>query len=476
MRNPILIQFNNSAQIMKIRPKIRGGQGSCSQCITSVVSNLHVTRITSYCRVSYELHPIHLSEHPSSNIDLDEPAREVQMKDSLKAALWCALSLLLCTFTSSNMTIPSSFSSAHKTSYLQENSPVESIIKVLTSYQVDSHIEVVLVGDAFQSAMVGELSSSLKVLSDVAAAASPLKFVHEELVYHISVGGGLEQKIRDRISLNSNSVSVKAIGEVLSEFHSHAATATTIFVVHLGNLSSHTYSAKIANCPQRAFLAKTGFALLDLSARAAILRSTDNSNDHIISEMEFSFLNSVQKTSHSNAMHTSIHDLASLIHRSGEAIIPFPIFSSDIALLGDASASTGRKRMDIIEPEIYEVMPYVDEASPIQDETAIDIVVFILCMAGGECVDDRDTKHAIENLLVELSADVNNINLVSYHISADKDTHLAHAIHAATSYASPGSSDSLKVRAVQHLTAFHCTTYSSSYHLIRAGSNFTTQS
>ena len=352
----------------------------------------------------------------------------------------------LVPMTFANMIIPSSFSTAHKTSFLRENSPIESIIKVLSSYQIDSHIEVVLVGNIFESAMVGELSSSLKVLSDVAAAASPLKFIHEELVYHVSMGGGLEQKIRERIQDNPNSVSTDAIGEMLSEFHSHAATATTIFVIHLGNVSSHTYSSKVANCPQRAFLAKKGFALLDLSAQALILRSTDNSHDHILSETDFPLFNSLVQNSGTISMHTSIHDLASLIHRSGEAIVPFPIFSSDLALMGDASASTGRKRLNIIEAPIYEIMPYVDEGAPVQDENAIDIVVFTLCMTRGECEDDVDTKQAIKTLLVELSADVHNINLVSYHISADKDPHLSHAIHSATSYASPGSSDSVKVR------------------------------
>ena len=368
------------------------------------------------------------------------------MIEFFRAFFYYTVSLWLVPITFANMIIPSSFSTAHKTSFLQENSPIESIIKVLSSYQIDSHIEVVLVGNTFESAMVGELSSSLKVLSDVAAAASPLKFVHEELVYHVSMGRGLEQKIRERIQNNPNSVSTDAIGEVLSEFHSHAATTTTLFVIHLGNVSSHTYSSKVANCPQRAFLAKKGFALLDLSARALILRSTDNGNDHIISETEFPLLNSASQHSGTKSMQTYIHDLASLIHRSGEAIVPFPIFSSDLALMGDASASTGRKKLNIIEAPIYETMPYVDEESPVQDETAIDIVVFTLCMAGGECEDDVDTKQAIKTLLVELSADVHNINLISYHLSADKDPHLSHAIHSATSYASPGSSDSVKVR------------------------------
>ena len=362
---------------------------------------------------------------------------------TLRLAVACCL-LSLCSTVLASMVIPSSFSAAHKTTYLQENTPIESVLKVLSSFEMDSHIEVVLVGESFTPAIVNELTASLKVLSDVAAAASPLKFVHEELVYHVSLGTGLEQKIRDRMLGNPQSVSAEAIGEVLGEFHSLAATSTTLFVIHSGSLNSHTYASKVAFCPQKTFLAEGGFALLDLSARSVTLRSTANGNDHIISETEFPFLDS--NTAGSNAMHTSIHDLAALIHRSGEAIVPFPIFSSDMALLGDASASSGRKGRDIITETDYESLPYINEAAPVKDETAIDVVVFTLCMTEAACADDKDTKHAVENLLSKLSGNIHNTNLVSYHMSADKDAQLAHAIHAATSYSSPGSSQAIKVR------------------------------
>lgn len=319
--------------------------------------------------------------------------------------------------TCATMVIPPSFSAAHKTTYLQENSPIESVIKVLSSFEIDSHIEVVLIGDTFTSAMVGELTSSLQVLSNVAVAASPLKFVHEKLVYHISIGYGLEEKIRQKIAGSYNNlISPNVLGELLSEFHTHGATSTTFFVLHSGSLNSHTYLGKLPTCPQRAFLSKEGFALLDLSAHAFNIRNTGESHDHITSETEFPFLDSVKGISN-NAMHTSLHDLATLIHRSGEAMVPFPIFSSDVALMGDGSASSGRKSLDIIEKEQHEYVHYVEEAAPVEDVNAIDILVFTLCMASAECRDDRDTKHAIENLLQEFSGETHNVNLVSFHIS-----------------------------------------------------------
>jgi hypothetical protein len=187
-------------------------------------------------------------------------------------------------------------------------------------------------------------------------------------------------------------------------------------VLHSGSLNSHTYSGKLPTCPQRAFLSREGFALLDLSAHAFNIRNTGEGHDHIISETEFPFLDSIKGISN-NAMHTSLHDLATLIHRSGEAMVPFPIFSSDVALMGDGSAFSGRKVLDIIEFELHEQAHYVDEAAPVEDTNAIDIVVFTLCMTSAECKGDRDTKHAIEKLLKEFSGETNNVNLASFHIS-----------------------------------------------------------
>ena len=372
-----------------------------------------------------------------------------RMMASHRLVLGCVLLSLLSTLTLANMIIPPSFSAAHKTTYLQDNTPIESILKVLSSFEIATHIEVVLVGRDFTAAMATELSTSLKVLSDVSAAASPLKFVHEELVYHVSLGTGLEEKIIERVtrppSTAPHAASVEAVGEVLGEYHRLGATSTTLFVIHSGKRNTYKYAAKVDFCPQRTFLAKNGFALLDLTATAHTIRSTDNGNDHIISQMEFPFLENAKNVDDSAVFHTSLHDLAALIHRSGEAIVPFPIFSSDMALLGDASASTRRKSLEIdVDPE-YEQAPYINEAAPVQDETAIDIVVFTLCMSSDQCNDDSDTTHAVENLLAGLSENVHNVNLVPFHISANEDPQLAHAIHAATSYSSPGSNDPVKV-------------------------------
>jgi hypothetical protein len=126
------------------------------------------------------------------------------------------------------------------------------------------------------------------------------------------------------------------VADLLSEYFLQASTSTTIFIYHSGSVNSHTYkehSYKQHSCPQRTFLSKEGFALLDLSAQAFSIRSTDTSNDHIISEIEFPFLET-KKNSNDARTRTSLHDLATLIYRSGESVVPFPIFSSDMALLG----------------------------------------------------------------------------------------------------------------------------------------------
>lgn len=347
--------------------------------------------------------------------------------------------------TGATMEIPPSFSAVHKTSYLKENSPIESVLKVLSSYEIDSHIEVVLVGDAFTPAILDELSRSLKVLSDVAAAASPLKFVHEQLVYHVSSGVGLEAKIRLLLQDKAESVAIDPIGEVLGQFHAQSATPTTIFVLHSGSLNSHKYTGAIPTCPQRTFLAREGYALIDLSARAEVIRSVAAGNDHIVSETEFKFLTPDRALQSSGAMHTSIHDLAALIHQSGEAMVPFPIFSSDLALFGDSSASSVRKAAEIGETHHSREVHYVDEEAPVQDTTIIEVVVFTLCMNSELCDDDVETKHAVEGLLTELSGDTHNVRFSAFHFAADTDPQIAHAIHSATSYSAQGSPDILKV-------------------------------
>lgn len=369
----------------------------------------------------------------------------MRMLSPYALAAQCFIALLwVSDFTRATMEIPPSFSAVHKTSYLKETSPIESVLKVLSSYEIDSHIEVVLVGDAFTPAMLDELSKSLKVLSDVAAAASPLKFVHEQLVYHVSSGVGLEAKIRQLFQDKAELVALDPIGEVLGQYHAQSATPTTIFILHSGNLNSHAYSGSILTCPQRTFLSREGYALIDLSARAQVIRSVAAGNDHIVSETEFKFLDSDKVQYSSSAMHTSIHDLAALIHQSGEAIVPFPIFSSDLALFGDSSASSVRKATEIGEVHHSKEVHYVNEEPPIQDMTIIEVVVFTLCMNSELCDDDVETKHAVEGLLSELSGDTHNVRFSVFHFAADADPQIAHAIHAATSY-SQGSTETLKV-------------------------------
>lgn len=285
---------------------------------------------------------------------------------SLHYTFLCTL-ISLCIYPTvvHSMTIPSSFSAAHKTTYLQENSPIESILKVLSSYEMDSHIELVLIGQIFTSNIIDELTHALEVLSDIASIASPLKFMHEKLIYHISIETGLETKINNIVKENkdrNNRLSSDAMGNVLSEYHEYSGTLTTLFIYHSGHLHSHSYTNEYNEhtvqenkqnndniCPQRAFLSKNGYALLDISAQAYTVKSNINGNDHIVSETEFSSLdhknnqNRVVTNGRSNDVSnqiktTIIHDLATLIFRSGESIVPFPVFSSDISLLGISNA------------------------------------------------------------------------------------------------------------------------------------------
>ena len=357
-----------------------------------------------------------------------------------------------------SLVIPASFSAVHKTTYLQENTSIESVLKVLSSFEIDSHIEIVLVGNGFTTAIKDELQRSLKALSDVAATTSPLKFVHEQFVYHVSSDAVLNAKLLLHLQPSTGLVDLSLLGHVLTEYHDNAANPTTIFVIHSGSASSYSYDSTFPSCPQRTFLARKGFALLDLSASAEKIRSTSSGNDHIVSDMDFTFLGPAGAQQGSSAIHTSVHDLATLIHRSGEALVPFPIFSSDMALFGDSSASSIRKALAIQDPHHSKAVHYVDEEPPIQDETLIEVVVFNICMVHGNCVDDDDTSHALQNLLSGISSNSHNVVTVAAHLSADSSPEIAHAIHAATSYSPNGSPGSLKVsECVDNLLQCICT-------------------
>ena len=197
--------------------------------------------------------------------------------------------------------IPTSFSSQHKTTYLPNNPSLDAVLKVLSNYEVDTHVEVVLVGKVFSQNTASELSSKLEYLSTLSAHGSPFSFVHEKLIYHTSLGNVLDDSLAKLIDRKSNkmnnnfirknnvnnnanvSIIIDAadVGKLLADFHFRASTQTTLFVLHSSATTdkslkdnddlggAYSYKSALPYCTQRAFIAcNDGFAWIDLTAKA----------------------------------------------------------------------------------------------------------------------------------------------------------------------------------------------------------------
>ena len=331
------------------------------------------------------------------------------------ACLWLLL-LPSCSIAEFRLLTPPSFPVGIATTAVasnwQEAHAVESLIKVLSTYRVQSHIDVVLVGDTFTAAMVDGLTSSIRELSQLASKATPLKYTHEELIFHVALGSGIKEELQAVMKAGGRYIAPDKITPILSEYHAHMAmTTTTIFVYHSGTAGSYAYASSVPSCPQRAFLSKEGFALIDLSAKFISIRSVVDAVEHAVSTAEFPFLEK-GKVADRTAMQASLHDLATLIHRSGEALVPFPVFASDTALLGG-------------EPTMQS-----------GTYTGTDCVILTICLYEGVCEDDKNTVDAVYKLANEfLFGQKSTMGVFTYEVSVDSDAAVAHALHAASSFA-----------------------------------------
>jgi len=123
---------------------------------------------------------------------------------SLFGAALC-LALVLCLSEAHDalkpqLRVPASFSYNHETHDLADASFV-GVLDLLSSYEIDSHVDVVLVGSQrdFDRKFADALSEKLDTLSTVSAYASPLTYVHEKILYHIALGSTIESKVRQSL-------------------------------------------------------------------------------------------------------------------------------------------------------------------------------------------------------------------------------------------------------------------------------------
>ena len=75
--------------------------------------------------------------------------------------------------------VPASFSYDHKSGF-EGNMTLDRVLEVVSQYEVDSHVEVILVGKSFDKGTA--LMSRLESLAKISAFSSPLSHVHEKIV------------------------------------------------------------------------------------------------------------------------------------------------------------------------------------------------------------------------------------------------------------------------------------------------------
>ena len=220
----------------------------------------------------------------------------------------------LCFQSVGAVVFPPAFSNEHK-AYSKPNPTFVDIIRMLSKFEIDSHIEVVLVGQIFTESVAGDLSRALEVLSVVSSQHSPFQSIHEKLVYHISIGKTLEREIETAFNDHGKVIEPSIIEKIFTDYHNRASTFTTLFILHRADFS-RSYVSSLRFCSQRSFISPNGLAWLDLSAKSSeIYPSTVR--DNILPVPNFEKITNL-------SFGVNIHEIASLIHRSGEALVPVP--------------------------------------------------------------------------------------------------------------------------------------------------------
>ena len=106
------------------------------------------------------------------------------------------LIVLLYINISHALTLPESFSLSHKKVDVADDSSNNYINTLLNKYELDTHIEIVILGDDINdSKEIKTIEFALDHLSSMSTLGSPLKHTHEKYIYHLSTPQGLKDSI-----------------------------------------------------------------------------------------------------------------------------------------------------------------------------------------------------------------------------------------------------------------------------------------
>ena len=307
------------------------------------------------------------------------------------------LSLLCREFVT--LKFPQSFSVNHVDVSLV-NPPVRDIIDQLSKFEVDLHIQIVLVGADFSDTTIRDVSQGLDTFSSMTISGSPSSYMHEKFIYHVSIVRSLEEPLLNAIK--SSPVDSTIIDKILSNHHSLGMASTTIFVLQLMRFNSgyqYSYQNIYFDCPQRSFISSSGFAWIDLSAKSFDIGPTFRGSN-ILRQPKLS--NSSQPLDSKK--------LSYLIHHSSEALNPFPYssFSHYIS---------------------------INKRPP----RTISLLLITICSTPNEkslCSTDPIALSTAESIIRLYSSSFLQIGYTTVVFSLHESPALAHAVHASTMYTS----------------------------------------
>jgi len=328
--------------------------------------------------------------------------------------------ILICYYQVYCLLIPESFQDNHKRSY-QKDITTSNLLKILSLYEIDSHIEIVLLGKIFNYKVAEDLSKTLDILSSTSRKFTPLKYVHEKLIYHVTISTSLEKQIYDIIALN-NTVKEENISKLLSDYHIRATTTTTLFIMYFEDIyGNYSYISPLSYCSQSAFIASSGYAWLDLSSKTSIVTPTFIEKD-IVLVPDFSKLVLSGKKS-------NLYQLASLIHRSGEALIPFPLSNKDFIQMIPLPSNSFTSS-EIMKNSISSIYTVTDISREIQ------IVLITICVLDDVtlCDDDKLSYSTIEQLCQIYSTSSLKVGFTTIRLNIHNEPELSHAIHSSTRF------------------------------------------
>lgn len=359
--------------------------------------------------------------------------------------------------------IPPSFSFDHKSSF-EGNVSLAKVLELVSQYEVDSHVEVILVGRRFGGKQASILMDRLESLSRISAFSSPLSHVHEKIVYHVSSDSGLEVKLEQLILSHEGYYGVdegilivnpNIVATTLEEYHDKASTATSLFVLDVDvhnsvrpetlskeisttgkdSRQNYTYQSHLESCSRRAYIGKKDFAWLDLSANGDILTPGASSNGRQIGEVLPPVIDQYRWA----RKEEQVSILASLLHRSAEGFYQFPAHLPVSSVRTGSSTSTSQyysRRVAALLNSIHHSFP----------PSTLDVAVITICLPGatdnGECKADPATQRELQILSEMYQSPSLRIrsDVLSYDLTSEPQ--LAHAFYASLTVGSLDNSNS----------------------------------